>query len=269
MIKEFIRLPAPRLLVCPGDPHFPRQDDAALACMTAAVEGTMELLGIRRDEAELCFTGDVFSSEGFSPHPALKKASMKGGTVADEKREFAPWSNTWRGLFGKCRAMGGNHEAWQDTSNALDGLGWWEAYGEVLDGWEVHPEGTKLRYGSLVVAHGHDLRGALAKHSAASVLAEYPGQNTLYGHTHRLQQATTPTLKYGDPVVQGAWTVGMMAARNKERVDRRMRSITDRHQQGFALVHFAPSGAFKVELCEVFSKGNRRTTIACGKEYRA
>lgn len=269
MTKEFIRLTTPKLLVCPGDPHFPRQDNASLACMTSAVEGTLNLLGLRREDAELCFTGDVFSSEGFSPHPALKRASVKGGTLADEKREFLPWANTWRGIFGKVRIVGGNHEAWQETTNALDGSGWWEPYGDVLQGIEVHPEGVKLRYGGLVVAHGHDLRGSLSLHSAYSVLLAYPGQNTLYGHTHRLQQATTPTLKHGEPVAHGAWTVGMMAARRSERADRKMRAVTDRHQQGFALVHFAPSGAFKVELCEVFSKGNRRTTIACGMEYRA
>lgn len=164
--------------------------------------------------------------------------------------------------------MGGNHEAWQDTYSALDGSGWWEPYSDVLDGFSAHPEGVKLRYGNLVVAHGHDLRGALSKHSAASVLAEYPGQNTVYGHTHRLQQATTPTLKHGEPVAHGAWTLGMMVARRGERLDRRMRAITDRHQQGFGLVYFFPSGAFKVELCEVFSRGKRRWTIAAGKEYR-
>lgn len=267
MTSEFIRLTPPRLLVCPGDPHFPRQDSRSLRCMSAAVEGTMQMLGVKRQDAELCFTGDFFDSAGFSPHPSMKRAAGHGGTIADERREAAPWLNTWRAMFGTIRLVAGNHEAWQESSLALDGSPWWEAYGDLLDGCQLHPEGTKLRYGQLVVAHGHDLRGSLSKHSAAAVLQEYPGQNTLYGHTHRLQGCTTPTLKHGEPVAHGAWTVGMMVARAEERKDRRMRSITDRHQQGFAMVYFSPGAGFKVELCEVFSRGNRRWTIVAGQGY--
>lgn len=268
--REFVRCKPPKLLLLPGDPHFPRQDNHSLGCMTAAAEGTMRLLGIKREDAELCFTGDFFDSAGFSPHPSHKRTAVHGGTVADERREALPWLNTWRGIFGTVRMMAGNHEAWQEGTTALEGSEWWETYGDLLDGVAVHREGTKLRYGPLVVAHGHDLRGACSTHSAASVLNNYPGQNTAYGHTHRLQGATTPTYKNGEPVAHGAWTLGMMVSRAAERQDRRMRAITDRHQQGFGLVYYPDDlgGAFKMELCEVFSRGNKRWTIAAGRGYK-
>lgn len=267
--SEYVLVEPPKLLVAPGDIHFPLQDNKALRLMTAVVEGVADQLALSREDLELVSTGDTFNTAGFSPHPSVRRSVHRdGGSLQAEINAATPWFNTWRSTFGKIRLLCGNHEAWQESSLALEGGNWWDVYGTTLAGCEVYPEGTRLHYGRLVVAHGHDLRGSLAKHSAATVLGEYPGQNTLYGHTHRLQACTTPTTRNGRLVAQGAWTVGMMADRAKERRDRGMRKFTDRHQQGFGLVYFFPSGLFKVELCEIFQRGRRYYTHAAGREYR-
>lgn len=267
-MSEYVRVPCPRMLCVPGDIHCPNQDDKALACMTLAVEGTMELLGFNRTDTELALTGDTFNSAGFSPHPVVRRNVERGGrgTVADEIAAFTPWANTWSSLFGTMRILAGNHEAWQDSELALSGGKWWDVYGDLLQGFYKYPEATKLLYGKVTVCHGHDLRASLAKNSAIEVLKEYPGQNTVYGHTHRLQACTTPTTKNGIPRAHGAYTVGMMADRELEREDRNFRKFSDRHQQGFGLVYFTRRG-FKVELCEIFQQKGRYWTVAAGREY--
>lgn len=238
--------------------------------MTQAAVGLFDALNIRYEDRAIVSTGDTFDSAGFSPHPNVRKSvHATGGTLDDEKKAAKPWLDTWAGIFGQRYMMCGNHEAWQESTLALEGSDWWEAYGSLLDGWQLYSEATRLKMGKVTIAHGHDLLGSLSKHSAASVLHEYPGQHIVYGHTHRLQGCTTPTTRENEMVAQGAWTVGMMADRRKERQDRMMRKLSDRHQNGFGVIYFFPSGFFKVELCEVFQKGKKYVTHTAGREYTA
>lgn len=272
---QHIHVDTPSLLVVPGDIHAPGQDDAALGLMTKTVECVAQDLALSREDIALCLTGDTFDSAGFSPHPGMRRKVRTGRATLDtEKRAMAPWFHTWRGIFSKVHVIAGNHEAWQESDLALSDSSWHDVYGELFDGDEViaYPEGTRLVFGKLVVCHGHDLRGSLAANSAASVLREYPGQNTLYGHTHRLQSCTTPTYKYGEPVEHGAWTVGVMCRPDFEHTDRTMRKFADRHQQGFALVHFEQEyqgdADFQVELCSIRRSGaSGLSTWAAGRKY--
>lgn len=262
-------LQPPTLLVVPGDIHAPGQDDVALDLMTRAVESTAQDLGLGRDDVAFCLTGDTFDSAGFSPHPAVRRRVHKGlGSLQAEKKAMEPWFNSWLGLAGHVHVIAGNHEAWQESDLALVDSEWHEVYGDLLKqpGVTAYAEGSRLVFQSLVVCHGHDLRGSLSQHSAASVLAAYPGQNTLYGHTHRLQSCTTPTTKHGRPVDHGAWTVGVMCRPDFEHSDRRMRATADRHQQGFGVVFFG-EGGFSVELCAIRRDGKKAYTWLAGRQY--
>lgn len=260
-----------RLLCVPGDIHAPGQDEDALRLMTLTVDGVMRDLALRHDEVEVVLTGDTFDSAGFSPHPGVRRKVLRdAGSLSAEKDAMRPWFHTWLSLAASLRVIAGNHEAWQESDLALSGSPWWEVYGDLFDlpGVYAYAEGTRLVYGSLIVCHGHDLRGVLSQHSAASVLREYPGQNTIYGHTHRQQYCTTPTTKRGLPVAHGAWTVGMMCRRDFELSDRNMRRFADRHQQGFALV-FLDGDSFKVELCEILELEPGELSVwAAGRLYR-
>ncbi len=230
----------------PGDIHFGRHDRLSLELMTTVAEEH----GV--DNAILI--GDSFDSYGISRHPksAARLLRASGVTIEQEAKSAKPWFERWQYMFDQKLCITGNHEAWwelvQDEYPGLVGTEWWDLYGDLFDGWHCYKHGTALKLGPLLVAHGDELRGSLASSSAASVLRNYPGQNTLYGHTHRIDTCTRPTSKYGKPVNHGAWTIGCLMDLAAAADDRNLRQHAQVHQQGFAIVTFDVSGeAFQVE----------------------
>lgn len=228
----------------PGDPHFDQQDDRAFQVMINAA--------INRRITGCVLVGDTFESSGISRHGRPgRKFRFGKGTIKSEERAARPWIDAITNLvhanrpdahLGGLYLLTGNHESWwdavQDEFPGLVDTPWYELYGDLFDDWHVFEECDSLRFGHLLIAHGHRLRGALSRYSAAAVLANYPGQNTLYGHTHRVDACTTPTHKYGEPVRHGAWTVGHMKSMEAEQRDRFSGPLSEKHQQGFAFVHF-------------------------------
>lgn len=230
----------------PGDIHFDKQDDDALEIMLQVAEA---------QQVNGCILiGDTFDSAGISRHGRPARNFRDGkGTIAAERAAALPILRTIVGIVksnrraahqptGGLHCLTGNHCAWwdavQDDYPGFLDTQWWELYGDLFDHWHMHGESTALKLGRLLVTHGHRLRGSLSKHSASAVLANYPGQNTLYGHTHRVDSCITPTYKYGQPVDHGAWTIGHMRDIHVELQDRFLGPHAERHKQGFALVHF-------------------------------
>lgn len=237
------------VLLVPGDIHFDLQDDSALDLML--------LVAVDRRVNRVCLVGDTFESSGISRHARLRRRfRINKSTLASERRAATPWlralaklvrSNRKKtaragGGLGGLDVLTGNHEHWwseiQDEYPGLTDTPWHELYGDLFDQWHVHAEHTALKYGPLLVCHGHRLRGSLSRSSAATVLANYPGQNTLYGHTHRVDSCITPSYKYGAPVRHGAWTIGTLKRWDVEIQDEFLGLMADRHLQGFALVNF-------------------------------
>lgn len=267
------------MLLVPGDIHFDQQDDEALDLVLSVACG----VGV----TDVCLVGDTFESTGISRHGRPTRKFRVGlGTIRSEARAAGPWlkalrhiSRSFRGGPGGCHILTGNHEAWwsgvQDEFPGLLDTEWPDvyeaAYPGLFDEWHIHEESTALKFGPLLVAHGHRLRGALAKSSAASVLANYPGQNTLYGHTHRVDSCVTPSYKYGLPVRHGAWTIGHLKRTDIELRDRYLGPHSERHLQGFALVHFyAVEGEmrFNVETVTVDrTPSGKPYCIASGEYY--
>lgn len=207
-------------------------------------------VGIARRITGVVFVGDTFESAGFSRHGRpVRKFRMGAGTIEAERAAVEPWTRAFRHVVkayrkrpGGLHVLTGNHEAWwelvQDDYPGLMATDWPQLYGDVFDGWHIHAEATSLKLGPLLICHGHRLRGALSRSSAAAVLANYPGQNTLYGHTHRVDSCITPSYKYGAPVRHGAWTIGHMKSVAEEFKERAISPYAERHLQGFALVSF-------------------------------
>lgn len=230
------------VLLVPGDIHFGMEDKDALELMV--------LVSLDRRVNSVCLVGDTFESSGISRHPKLRnKFRINRTTLAGEKAAAEPWMQMLRRLVhsnrkrpGGLDVLTGNHEYWwneiQDEYPGLTDTEWFELYGDLFDGWHIHAEHTALKYGPLLVCHGHRLRGSLSKSSAAAVLANYPGQNTLYGHTHRVDSCITPSYKYGKPVRHGAWTIGTLKRSDIELKDDTIGVNAERHLQGFALVNF-------------------------------
>lgn len=248
------------VLLVPGDLHFDQQDQAAIDVMLQVAEAAAI--------TDVCLVGDTFESTGISRHPGMRTARKfrKGkGTIKQEEAAARPTITALRDLVrgnratlvinesghrvhrpGGLHVLTGNHEAWwagvQDEFPGLLDTPWFELYGDLFDGWQVHEEYTALRYANLLVCHGHRLRGSLNKNSAAAVLANYPGQNTMYGHTHRIDQCTTPTFKYGVPSCHGAFSIGGLKDRDIEIKDGTLGPHSEKHQQGFAITHFFDRG---------------------------
>lgn len=242
MIKQLHTAPGDVWCI-PGDIHFDAHDPRALSLMltiAAAFRATGFIL-----------VGDTFESAGISRHSRPSRRFRFGaGTIAAEEAAARPFVERMEAIvvqnrgdqLGGLRVLTGNHEAWwtgvQDEFPGLEDNPWHELYGDLFNGWHVWAESTALRLGHLLVCHGHRLRGALSKYSAAAVLANYPGQNTLYGHTHRVDSCITPTYKYGHPVDHGAWTIGHMRDIGRELAQPVIGQFAERHKQGFALVSF-------------------------------
>lgn len=229
-------------LLIPGDMHHDKQDQPAIDVMLKVARAA----GVNR----VCLVGDTFESAGISRHGSLKAVRnfrFGKGTIKAERKAAKPNFEALRELGHKSRdVLTGNHEHWwslvQDDYPGLLDTRWYEAYGDLFDGWRVRKEYTALQYGPLLVCHGHRLRGSLAKYAAASVLGNYPGQNTVFGHNHRLDAATTPTFKYGRQVWHGAWSVGHMKDRAIEIKEDKIGPFSEKHQQGFGIATFFERG---------------------------
>lgn len=236
--------PGDKLLI-PGDIHVDKEDLPAIRVMVKAAAR----LGVNR----VCFVGDGHESAGISRHPSLRKKVKGGkGTIKSEKRHMKAILNLMESQL-KLKSkdvLTGNHEDWWDTVQvdypAFDDMQWWEVFGDLYDGWTVREEQVALKYGPLLVCHGHRLNGSLAKFAAASILANYPGQNTACGHNHRLDVATTPTFKYGQRVSHGAWTVGHLKRRDIEIKEKKIGQFSEKHQQGFGISTFFSRGGGKL-----------------------
>jgi hypothetical protein len=261
-------------MLIPGDLHFDQHDGPAIAVMIDVAGAT----GIN----SVTLIGDTFESAGLSRHKSMRSARRfryDEGTVKAEMTAARPVMQRLSALAepNKRHILTGNHESWLEVIKeeypGLMDTQWWELYGDLFDGWHVHGETTALQFGKLLVCHGHLLSGALSKNSAAAVLANYPGQNTLYGHTHRVDEATTPTWKYGRATANGAWTIGHLKLREAELEDAAMAPHARRHQQGFALVNFFDYGAdalgFEVRKVPIMrDRSDRPFVVLDGKVYR-
>ncbi len=199
----------------------------------------------------VCLVGDTFESAGVSRHKSMRQAARFRNGKATIKAETEAARPVFKALAAlakpnKRHALTGNHENWfagvQEEYPGLMDTEWHELYGDLFDGWHVHAEYTALKYNALLVCHGHRLRGSLSKYSAAAVLGNYPGQNTAYGHTHRVDEATTPTFRYGRQSAYGAWTFGSLKDREAELLDPHTGPFSERHQQGFGIVSFFNRG---------------------------
>ncbi len=276
LVRELPVKDGDRYLI-PGDLHFGNNDAQATDIMTrvAAI----------RDVNGVILIGDTFESAGISRHgrPA-RKFRFGAGTIKAEEAAARPHFADWRALVtkpkaksppkGRLHVLTGNHEHWwqgvQDEYPGLVDTPWFELYGDLFDHWHVHAEHTALKLGPLLVCHGHRLRGSLAKNTAASVLANYPGQNTLYGHTHRVDVCTRPTYKYGAPVSHGAWTIGHLRSVSDSLTDSFLGPHSESHQQGFAIVSFHEIEAglwFSVEQGTIHRAGKEAFALLSGEVY--
>lgn len=257
-------------LLIPGDMHCDKEDRPAINVMLKVARAA----GVNR----ACLVGDNNESAGISRHKSLRAARnfrFGKGTIKSEARHLGPILKEIEKFATKSRdCLTGNHELWwEEVQEEFPGLSeheWFEVYGGIFDNWEVRAEYTAIKYGPLLVCHGHRLRGSLSKYAAATILSNYPGQNTVCGHNHRLDVATTPTFKYGQQVFHGAWTVGHLKRRDIEIKEKNIGPFSEKHQQGFGIATFFSRGAgklgFDMQLYRIHRDANDRPMVIYGGE---
>lgn len=214
-------------------------------------------------------------------HRLLRPAvSVAGGDMHDvsalsSHRKPAKQTNTYPSLCSEAYAVAdafkaiatysryaiyipGNHEGrierHVDQFPGLEGtLKWHTPYDEIHTGWDMLPLGSCVSLGPLHCFHGEELAGSLRKNPAAAVLAEYPGQSTLFGHCHKIDCATRPTVRNGRAVVHGAWTAGFLGDAKKMGYAAGFRHAW---QLGFATIDFWDRGGgrlgFTVNLIRIY-----------------
>jgi UDP-2,3-diacylglucosamine pyrophosphatase LpxH len=256
--------PGSRVLI-PGDIHFPKHDPELLSLLCKH----REAMGV----TDIVLIGDTFDCFGISHHKKNAAQMATRGTVAHEASVAAPFLRKLRGQMrsARCHVLTGNHEDWWDDlvddNPGLSGMTWDIAYAKALEGWTVHPYGTGLRVGKLLVTHGDELAGSLSKHSTHAVLANYPGQNSLYGHTHIVMQSTSISYKYGKQEKHSAWTIGHCRSNTEVMDDKVQRSWARRWEQGVAIVDIFNSGMFHVTQLRPLKQGKKSVIYFEGKHY--
>lgn len=254
----------------PGDLHFPEHWEALLRSYQRNLPRIF-----KGREGRTVLIGDTFDSYGLSRHQKAAKEARTRGRIKDEIRAAKPHL-AWMRELGPVDVLTGNHEDWWDDlvdeNPALEGFEWWDMYAEALEGCTVHPYGTALVAGKLLMCHGDELKGSLSQQSAKTVLANYPGQNSLYGHTHRLDQCTRPTSKNGEQVAHGAWTIGHSRDPGRIQRDKALRAFAESWENGGAVIDFYKMGPelfFNVQLYRVFRDGRGAPVFMIdGEVYR-
>jgi hypothetical protein len=221
----------------PGDIHFPKHDPRAMDLMLEAA------LALKVTHWHL--QGDNFEYYALSQYDKDAERMIESGSLEVERDAATPYMKTMLAMVkpGRATIGPGNHDgrrwtAFVNKNPALLGRTWDWPVKEALRGWTVFSDTYWAKAGRLVIEHGHLVRGIEkggGKYPAAKILANYPGQNTLVGHTHRIDGRTTPTRKDGVKVSHGAWTIGMMGLEGELGGP-----PDDEHEQGFAVVDFFP-----------------------------
>lgn len=260
------------VVLVPGDIHCPIEDQAVIALMARAADDA----GV----TDVVLQGDSFDGWGMSQHAKEAERWFNNKSrISDEVSAGKRTLGLLRSLVktnANAVALAGNHdgqrlERFIDANPAFHGLKWHDIYAGALKGWTT-PDVNTIKAGPLNIAHGHMLSGLERGGGVTpcrTVLTKYPGQNTLFGHTHRRSFDTRPTWKDGRQVVHGAWNVGHLQD------PRHIGDWAGDHawEQSFALVtyHGVPKEAlmFDVQLARVLrDRRNKPTVLINGKAYR-
>jgi hypothetical protein len=261
------------VLLVPGDIHFGACDLPVYYLMLQAAEEARV--------THCVLLGDTFEAGGLSTHP--KEAAKQANGELLISREIGEAKVPLQDLRALVECMGGavaipgNHEArverFVSENPAWHGtMSWDTVYKEAFGrGWSLLPGGVFVKAGPLAIFHGHTLTGMKfggGKTPAKTVLDNYPGQNTMFGHTHRRDTYTRPTWKNGIKIQHGSWNVGHLADESKSGW-----ANDQAWEQSFALVHFFSDRdghlVFSVDLARVLRDSrNRPTVLVGGRAYR-
>jgi predicted phosphodiesterase len=217
-----------------GDIHVPYQDKHGLRiAIEVMAEAGCDTVILQGD------TTDYYPLSRYEKDPAIEALL---GTMRKEAEATKKLVDELSLHFDEIIVGAGNHEGkrWHEftTKNpAFAGTPWDYPLEGAYKGCRVLPWKYHLQMGDLVVCHGDRLfpKGLPPKDATGSVLAKYPTQNTLFGHTHRVQQTIHTLYANGRARQYAAWTIGKLYDPTIQDYD-----PDPRHQDGFAIIdHFS------------------------------
>lgn len=191
--------------------------------------------------------GDTNDNDAMNSHGREAERLVRDGCLARDDEATAKLTREIRECIVKKNedtfiALEGNHEArvYAFVKKHPEFLGWewYTPFPKTYTGWKKLPRFAGVQLGPLNVVHGHQLEGfeyGGGKAPASTALSNYPCQNTLFGHTHRIDCDITPVQKDGIQVLHGSWTIGHLSVTAEHKY-----AIKHRHrwQHGFAIVDF-------------------------------
>jgi len=219
-----------------SDVHAPIHDKLAMGLVVQAHRLIRPRLSVAG--------GDIFDVMALSSHRKAARQQLENGSLAGEADSLAAELDEIARASDYAVILPGNHEGrverLVDDVPGLHGvLKWHTPFDSVLGLWDCLPTGAAVRLGPLLLCHGHDLAGSLAASPALSVLRNYPGQSTIFGHCHKIDVATRPSLRNGHQVVHGAWTFGHLSDPRRQGYAAAFRGAW---QQGFGHIEFWDRG---------------------------
>jgi predicted phosphodiesterase len=215
-----------------SDVHHGIQDDKSLELMVRCSED----FGVQK----AIQVGDFWDCYSISRHDKqADRIRGKNFTLADEARESKPLMDWMATRELGATIIPGNHEdrVFFLENNNLglhNSLDLRNIFG-VPSTISILPQYGRIVAGSLVIEHGHKLRRPLGRTVTSNVLADYPDQTTIFGHTHKIQESRHTTMdKFRRPRTRMALTIGHLS-----QSELHFHYAPDANwQQGFALIEF-------------------------------
>ena len=237
-----------RAIVTP-DKHFPTADDAAIKCVTQAIE-------IIKPDMYIDL-GDVGEWHGASHWQWRKKKRPpleyqlpfinQDITDVNERMDRIDEALDKAGCKKK-HMLEGNHDDWMnrfvEEHPYLPGLKFKDAVKLKERGYKYHKCGDYLKIGKLAFYHGHHFAGV---HHTRNHLLRL-GANVMYGHHHDIQQTSVTHLD-GQ---KSAWSIGCLKDMSKDE-NAWLGGRKHNWSHAFAVVDFYNKGLFTVHVVQIIN----------------
>jgi predicted phosphodiesterase len=168
-----------------SDIHIPGHDEEAMKLVVECCE--------RVGATHVILNGDIADCGPSSRHEGKRKRAILDEGCLKESVAAGYWIYEWA-RTRPCWYVLGNHEAWVANyikeSPELRGTATTELMGLPADGdgWEVLPQFSRIRLGSLNWEHGDGFfkSGDGGQNPATKIKSRAPDQTTHVGHLHRM-----------------------------------------------------------------------------------
>jgi hypothetical protein len=215
--------------VIPGDIHLPFHDQSALNHV------------LHYESKGIFIQGDLIDFYWISRWPKSVEQTESAGYEAT-RQSVLDFVSAVSKRFDFVVYGAGNHE--DRVANlargypGFDGKWWWIMRDVLPTTWHYLPHGYRAELPQrtcnglpIIIEHGDKAIANIKVPTAENLVASFPGQCTIIGHNHRVQQAAKTTWKKGKQTVSMAFSCGHLSDIKKNNY-----STSPQWQQGFTTI---------------------------------